>query len=110
MALGLYLILFMGLSVISILGILILFLTKNEGRKKGIFYFLAVWGMLIAVLSATSLPTNYLISQLIAWALGFLSIAGLVVHYKAKTKTRCYTAYALVSASCVLGILYMFIV
>lgn len=109
MALGLYLILFMGLSVISILGILLLFLTKNETRKKGIFYFLALWGMLIAVLSATSLPTNFLTSQLIAWAFGFLSIVGLVIHYRAKEKARFYTAYALVSASCVLGILYMFI-
>ena len=109
MALGLFFITFIVASVISILGILLLFLTKDAKKKKGIFYFLAVWGILIAVLSATSQPTNYIVSQMIAWAFGFLSIAGLVVHYKSKVKSRCYAAYLLVSASSILGILHLFV-
>ena len=109
MTLGLLFIAFIVFSVISVLGILLLFLTKDERKKKGIFYFLAVWGMLIAVFSATSQPSNYIVAQLIAWAFGFLSIAGLVVHYKAKVKARCYAAYLLVSASSILGVLHLFV-
>ena len=40
---GLYFLMFVGMSVISILGILLLFLLKSEGAKKTAFYFLVVW-------------------------------------------------------------------
>ena len=48
MALGMILVLFIAISVVSGLGILFLLLTKNEKVKKGMYYFLAVWGLVIA--------------------------------------------------------------
>ena len=42
--LGLYFLMFVAMSVISILGILLLFLLKSEQGKKAVFYFLVFWG------------------------------------------------------------------
>lgn len=108
MALGLLMILFIGMSVISGLGILFLYLIKDAQRKKRAFYLLAVWGMIIAVISATSLPTNYLVSQLVAWGFGLLSVIGLLVHVKAKSQSQYNAAYLIVTISVVAGMIKLF--
>ena len=108
MALGLLMILFIGMSVISGLGILFLYLIKDAQRKKRVLYLLAVWGMIIAVMSATSLPSNFLASQFIAWSIGLLSVVGLLVHVKAKTKSQYNVAYLLVTISVVAGMIKLF--
>lgn len=48
MALGLLLILFMVMSIISVVGLLLLFLLKGERAQKIVFYFMALLGMFIA--------------------------------------------------------------
>ena len=110
MAIGMIVILFVGLCVISILGTLLLLLVKSEKAKRKIFYAMSVWGMAVAVLSATSLPTNYTAQQIAAWALGFLSVAGIVVHVKAKEKMQLNIACALVIVSCLGGVVKMFLI
>ena len=109
MALGLLLILFVSMSVISGLGILFLYLAKNERVKKYIFYFLCMWGMLIAAMSATSLPTNYVGRQMISWAIGLLSVIALILYIKSKAKTEYQIAYVLVTVSVVGNMLSLFV-
>lgn len=109
MALGLLLILFIGMSVISGLGVLFLYLIKDGQKKKRVFYLLSIWGMIIAGISATSLPSNYIGSQLISWGIGLLSVIGLVVHLKAQSQLQYKTAYLLTTVSVVLGMLKLFI-
>ena len=41
--LGALVILFVVMSVVSVIGILLMYLTKEEKVKKGIFYFLIAW-------------------------------------------------------------------
>lgn len=108
MALGILTILFICMSIISGLGILLLYLIKEEKKKKIIFYSLSVWGIIIAVFSATSLPTNYVGSQLVSWGIGVLSIIGIIVYLKAKTKLQYQVAYLLTTASVVFGMLKLF--
>ena len=74
MALGIYMILFVGMSVITVVGLSLLYLMKSHGARQVIFYIMAVWGMFIAAISATGLPTNYTLERLITWAIGFLSV------------------------------------
>ena len=74
MALGLLLVLFMVMSIISVMGLVLLFLLKGEKGQKAVFYFMAVWGMVIAWMTANSYPTNYIKEQLIAWAFGALAV------------------------------------
>ena len=76
MALGMILVLFIAISVVSGLGILFLLLTKNEKVKKGMYYFLAVWGLVIAWLTSSSLPNNYMNGKLIAWGISALGVVG----------------------------------
>lgn len=109
MALGLLMILFVGMSVISIVGLLLMYLLKGERAKAFAFYVMAVWGMGVAALSATSLPSNFTGHQILAWGLGFLSVAGLLVHIGSKNKSGRMTAYLLVTVSVICGVLKMFV-
>lgn len=109
MALGLIVVSFVAISVISIIGLALMYLLKNERAKAGVFYFLSIWGMIIAVLSATSLPSNWIAQQLIAWGFGILSAAGLIVHLKCPSASGRTAAYILVTVSVIGGVLKMFI-
>ena len=44
MALGILVLLFVGMSAISILGLLLLYLVKKEPICRVIFYSMSVWG------------------------------------------------------------------
>lgn len=108
MAIGMIMLLFVGMSVVSILGVLLLFLAKSAKVKRAVFYGMSVWGMAVAVFSAVSLPTNWTEQQIVAWMFGFLSVAGIIVHIKAKSKNQIYIAYVLTAVSCLGGVLKMF--
>ena len=64
--LGALVILFVVTSVVSVIGILLMYLTKEEKVKKGIFYFLAVWGMMIAWINVEGIPPMWKAGKLSA--------------------------------------------
>lgn len=109
MALGLLLIEFIGISAISILGFLFLILLKSERTKAILFYCLAVWGMALSAMNATSLPTNYTLERIIAWGFGFLSVIALILHIKSGSTAQRIAAYVLVAVSVAAAILKMFV-
>lgn len=109
MALGVLFILFIVMSVVSILGLLFMFMTKNEQIKKKLFYFMAVWGMLISVVGAVSQPSNFLADRIMFWVFGFISLAGLLVHIKAVSKTQYMVAYVFITVSVICSILKLYI-
>ena len=109
MALGMILILFMAMSIISVVGLVLLFLLKGEKAQKTVFYFMAVWGMLIAWMTATSYPTNYIRAQVISWGFGALAIVAVLVRLCGKGKNTILTAKALAAASVVLGMAALYI-
>ena len=84
---------------------LALYLVKSPGARQVIFYIMAVWGMVIAVVSATSLPTNYTLERLITWAIGFLSAAGIVIHIRSAEDRAGMAARLLVTVSVAGGIM-----
>ena len=75
MALGLLALLVAAVAAISVAGLLLMYLVRSETVKKYIFYIMAVWGMLISVVSAPSLPVNWIFMRAAAWAAGFLGIS-----------------------------------
>ena len=97
------LIIFIALAVAVGLGVTFLFLAKNKKVQTVLFYFVAILGMIIAMMSATSYPSNYVIPQVIAWVFGFLAIAGIVIKNKDATLAKW-----LVTLSAVLGLLQLF--
>ena len=108
MALGILMIVFIVMSVVSILGLIMLYMAKGEKTRKVIFYIMAVWGLIVAVLSAISSPGNWTAHQLIAWGFGFLGVAGVIVNIAVRSGRRCIPAYLLVTASVVGGVLGLF--
>ena len=109
MALGILMIMFVAMSVISVVGLSLLYLVKGEGTRRVIFYVMAVWGMIVAVISATSLPSNYMAGRLLAWTLGFLSVAGILVYVRGTEESYRRIACLLVTVSVAGGILKLFL-
>lgn len=103
MALGYLALLVAATIVISVAGLLLMYLVRNETVKKYIFYIMAVWGILISVISAPSLPVNWIFMRAAAWAAGFLGIAGIVVSIAGRTRKHRLFAFLLVTISVVAG-------
>ena len=109
MALGLLLILFMVMSIISVVGLLLLFLLKGEKAQKIVFYFMALLGMFIAWMTATSYATNQIKEQMISWGFGALAVVAVLVRLCGKSKNAALGAKLLAAASVVLGMVALFI-
>ena len=82
MGIGGIMILFVILCAVSILGAVLLLLAKSERGKSIALYLLSIWGMAIAVISATSLPRNEVGQQILAWGFGFLAVAAVILHIR----------------------------
>lgn len=104
MALGILMIVFIVMSIVSILGLILLYMVKGERAGKVIFYIMAVWGLAVAVLTAVSLPGNWTMQQIVSWGFGFLSVAGIIVDIAVKSEGRCIPAYLLVTVSVIGGV------
>ena len=109
MALGLLLILFMVMSIISVVGLLLLFLLKGERAQKIVFYFMALLGMFIAWMTATGYATNQIKEQMISWGFGALAVVAVLVRLCGKSKIAALAAKLLAAASVVLGMVALFI-
>lgn len=109
MALGLLLILFMVMSIISVVGLLLLFLLKGERAQKIVFYFMALLGMFIAWMTATGYATNQIKEQMISWGFGALAVVAVLVRLCGKSKNATLAAKLLAAASVVLGMVALFI-
>lgn len=109
MALGLLLILFMVMSIISVVGLLLLFLLKGERAQKIVFYFMALLGMFIAWMTATGYATNQIKEQMISWGFGALAVVAVLVRLCGKSKNAALAAKLLATASVVLGMVALFI-
>lgn len=109
MALGILLILFIGMSVISIIGLLAMYLLKDERAKAATFFIMSVWGMAISAFSAVSLPANYTGERLFVWGLGFLSVIALILRIRSRSNSIKLAAYIMVTISIIAGILKLFL-
>ena len=103
------LILFMVMSIISVVGLLLLFLLKGERAQKIVFYFMALLGMFIAWMTATGYATNQIKEQMISWGFGALAVVAVLVRLCGKSKNAALAAKLLAAASVVLGMVALFI-
>lgn len=104
------LLVFIGLSVISVLGILLMFLLKNETHKKTAFYLMTVLGIVAAWMNATSIPRNLVGEQILAWGLGALSILAILLQLLGKGKKEFTIAQILVVISVLGSIFHLFLI
>ena len=109
MALGLLLIFYVGISVISIGGLLGLYLVKGEKVKKVLFYLMSAWGIALSALQAISLPTTWIAQRVMGLAPGVLCIAALIVHLKAGNGRQKMAAYLLLTVAVAADVLQFII-
>ncbi len=107
-ALSLLVIAFVVMSVVNVIGVALLFLLKKEKLNKGIFYFLAVWGMIISYCNVRSIPPYMTGEIILALLLGLLSVAALLIQLCMKNEKRNIIAKALVTISVVAGMIDCF--
>ncbi len=105
MALGVLEIIFMTMMIVSGIGIICLYMTKNQKIKTGLLYFLAIWGIGIAYMNVTRFPSNELGSQLLAGVFGLLSLVAIGIKMIKADKTS--LAQLFVVAGLLLSIIHL---
>lgn len=100
-------ILFMVLSVLSLLGIVLLYVIKDEIKQKWTFYFLVAMGIIIAINSMMMIPT-YMVGALAARGLiGALGVAALILQLTGKHENSFKIAKIMVTVSVIGGLVGM---
>ena len=94
---------FFAMSFISILGVILMFLTKNKKRKKGIFYGLSIWGLVIAFCNVQT-HFSYMVGGIaFAIALGLLAVAAVLIQKFGKSGSHFKAAQILTAISVAAG-------
>lgn len=107
--LAMLVVLFIGMSVVSVLALLMMVLMKDEKKKKYAVFFLGIWGMLIACMNVSSLPSNFIGEIVRALILGAMAAIALLIQICARTKAHSIAARILVTVSVVAGLISLFL-
>ncbi len=97
MALGILFILFIAILLLSVIFSVLMIVWKNTNKGKGVFIAASIFSILIAALSASSLPSNYTTEICIALLIGFVGIIGLILNFTKLTKTYLPQVFVIVS-------------
>lgn len=108
--LGALVITFFAMSIISIVAVALLYLSKNDKLKKGLFYFLAVWSVVIAYCGVLSTPGYMMAELLITLGFGALGIVALLIQLISKKEKGFQIARILVTVSVVAGMIGCFLI
>ena len=109
MALGYLALMFVIMSVISIIGLVLLLIVKNEKANRIVLYIMAAWGIIIAIMNITSLPINWIIWRVAAGACGLAGLAGGIVRFIAKEDLKTVSALHTI-VSVLAGMIMLFLV
>lgn len=107
MALGTLEVIFIVMVLVSGIGIALLYLIKNQNIKDGLFYFLVIWGIVVAYMNVTRLPSNYQVEMIIALVFGLLALLGLNIKILKPEKRN--VAYLLVTVSILTSMVHLFL-
>ena len=87
MALGHLGILYVSLIVLSIIGIVMIYIKKgNDITGNGIFSAVSLLGLIISWFNYTALPSNYTGSRIIALGWGILALIAAIMKFTSKDK------------------------
>ena len=106
MALGFLFLLFVGMSILAIVGIVLLFVVKKNNTNDVLLVLMTAYSMSIAFLNATAQPTNFVGTQILAWVVGLIAIIGTAITLL--TRKHLLISKILVSGSVILGIYFLY--
>lgn len=104
MALGLLMIIFIVIAVVSVFSIAALFMVKDSKGNNIVFGFTVLLGIVISYMAVTALPTNLTVPRVFSASMGVLAVIAVVLKLMHKT----IAAKILVSASVLLGLTQLF--
>ena len=108
--LGALVVTFFAMSVISIIALVLIYFLKNEKVKKGLLYFLSVWGIIIAYCGVLSTPGYMTGEILITVLIGTLAAIAFLMQKFSKKENKFQIARILVSISVVAGMIDCFLI
>lgn len=109
--LGLLGIVFVLMCLIAICSIVLLFIIKDEKKKKFVLYVMAALGLYIAWANAQSSPLpQYLGSAVFGWILGAIGVVGVWLYSAGKSTKQQLLAKVMVIVSIVAGIVKLFLI
>lgn len=108
--LGALVITFFAMSIVSIGGIVFLYLSKNEKFQKGLLYSLAAWSMVVAYCGILVSDGFFFANGSIALVLAALGIAGVLIQLFSKKENKFKLAKILVTISVVAGMINCFFI
>lgn len=108
--LGALVVTFFVMSIISIIAVVLLYWQKHEKGKKGLLYFLSVWGVIISYCGVLSTPDYMTGEILVTLGIGALGIIGLLIQLISKKENKFQIARVLVTISVVAGMIDCFII
>ena len=106
MALGFLFLLFIGMSILAIVGIVLLFVVKKNNTNDVLLVLMTAYSMSIAFLNATAQPTNFVGTQILAWVVGLVAIIGTAITLL--TRKHLLISKRLVSVSVIIGIYFLY--
>ncbi|MEQ3339770.1 hypothetical protein [Clostridium butyricum] len=106
MALGFLFLLFIGMSILAIVGIVLLFIVKKNNTNDVLLVLMTAYSMSIAFLNATAQPTNFVGTQILAWVVGLVAIIGTAITLL--TRKHLLISKILVSVSVIIGIYFLY--
>lgn len=106
MALGFLFLLFVGMSILAIVGIVLLFVVKKNNTSDVLLVLMTAYSMSIAYLNATAQPTNFVGTQILAWVVGLIAVIGTGIRFF--TKKQLLISKILVCGSVILGIYFLY--
>ena len=109
-SLALLVIVFLVMSVVSVIGIISIYLVKSSAVRKGLLYFLAIWGMVISVCAVKSTPFYMTGEILISLGFGLLSVLAILIQLCMKREKKFQIARILVTVSVVAGMIDCFMI
>lgn len=108
--LGALVITFFVMSIISIAAVVLLYLSKNEKMKKGLLYFMAAWGVVVAYCGVLSTGGFAFSDGFASVLFGLLGIVGLLFQLISKKDNKFQIARVLVTVAVVAGMIKCFLI
>ena len=109
-SLALLVIVFLVMIVVSAIGIIAIYLVRNETIRKGLLYFLSVFGMFVAYCAVRSTPSYMTGSILISLGFGLLSVIAVLIQLCMKRENKFQIARILATVSVVAGMIDCFMI
>lgn len=108
--LGALVVTFFTMAVISVISLVLLHFLKNEKVKKGLLYFLSVWGVIVAYCGVLATPPYMMGEILVTVAIGGMAIGAFLFSKFSKRENKLQIASALVTLSVVAGMIDCFMI